>query len=51
MDDKWQATLKAAIAVEIERVTQQLVERVKITGRTLYGAVAAGCGGIIEQGR
>ena len=29
MDDKWQATLKAAIAAEIERVTQQLANRVK----------------------
>lgn len=29
VDDKWQATLKAAIAAEIERVTQQLANRVK----------------------
>jgi len=29
VDDKWQATLKAAIQAEIERVTQQLANRVK----------------------
>ena len=29
VDDKWQATLKAAITAEIERVTQQLADRVK----------------------
>lgn len=29
VDDKWQATLKSAIASEIERVTQQLANRVK----------------------
>lgn len=29
VDDKWQATLKGAIAAEIERVTQQLANRVK----------------------
>lgn len=29
VDDKWQATLKNAIASEIERVTQQLANRVK----------------------
>lgn len=29
VDDKWQATLKEAIAAEIERVTQQLANRVK----------------------
>jgi len=29
VDDKWQATLKAAIQGEIERVTQQLANRVK----------------------
>lgn len=29
VDDKWQVTLKAAIQTEIERVTQQLVNRVK----------------------
>jgi type I restriction enzyme M protein len=29
VDDKWQATLKTAIAAEIERVTQQLANRVK----------------------
>lgn len=30
VDDKWLATLKAAIAAEIERVTQQLANRVKM---------------------
>ncbi|MBD2096816.1 type I restriction-modification system subunit M [Trichocoleus sp. FACHB-591] len=30
VDDKWQATLKAAIQAEIERVTQQLANRVKL---------------------
>lgn len=29
VDDKWQATLRSAIAAEIERVTQQLANRVK----------------------
>ena len=29
VDDKWQATLKGAIEAEIERVTQQLANRVK----------------------
>lgn len=29
VDDKWQATLKAAISAEIERVMQQLANRVK----------------------
>jgi type I restriction enzyme M protein len=29
VDDKWQATLEAAIQAEIERVTQQLANRVK----------------------
>jgi type I restriction enzyme M protein len=29
VDDKWQATLKAAIQAEIERMTQQLANRVK----------------------
>lgn len=29
VDDKWQATLKGAIQAEIERVTQQLANRVK----------------------
>jgi type I restriction enzyme M protein len=29
VDDKWQATLKTAIVAEIERVTQQLANRVK----------------------
>ena len=29
VNDKWQATLKNAIASEIERVTQQLANRVK----------------------
>lgn len=29
VDDKWQATLQAAIGAEIERVTQQLANRVK----------------------
>nr|WP_242043570.1 hypothetical protein [Leptolyngbya sp. FACHB-671] len=29
VDDKWQATLKALIQSEIERVTQQLANRVK----------------------
>jgi type I restriction enzyme M protein len=29
VDDKWQATLKAAIQADIERVTQQLANRVK----------------------
>jgi type I restriction enzyme M protein len=29
IEDKWQATLKGAIAAEIERVTQQLANRVK----------------------
>ncbi len=30
VDDKWQGTLKNAIASEIERVTQQLANRVKM---------------------
>ena len=29
VEDKWQATLKGAVAAEIERVTQQLANRVK----------------------
>jgi type I restriction enzyme M protein len=29
VEDKWQATLKGAVASEIERVTQQLANRVK----------------------
>ena len=29
VDDKWQGTLKSVIASEIERVTQQLANRVK----------------------
>jgi type I restriction enzyme M protein len=29
VDDKWQATLKVAIQAEIDRVTQQLANRVK----------------------
>ncbi len=42
--DKWQAALQAAIAAEIERVTQQLANRVQLLDRTVCRAAAADCG-------
>jgi type I restriction enzyme M protein len=53
VEDKWHATLKGAIAAEIERVTQQLANRVKDLEER-YAVTPAGTGadggGAIEPG-